>query len=1454
MAMLRSTQFGTYNNMGSSLPVERGSLAVHNKYDFFRNLWGVPTDIEQMLQTSPNIQPMDIIGMYKDRALDIPSRQLTAAMWNAQASWLSETACPIFPTSEFNFTSSTREMNMIEYTRTAAGGIPNEQTYRLTNWSDKIEKVQLNARLEMDLSLDANFGAAEWDFQMAGLAANAMLTIYKSIAYSIVHIGYTNLVGENVKHNPYSHARLMAVETEYFGIVPLDPVKFLRMTRRFEQQIPDYDAIIIPHNAVAYIAEQLGESTSMQSQKIVTDPETGALEWRFGVGKKSVGTVTYAEKTVHIVEMPQLRVNMVTDPNREQPLRTSVTLAQVYPADPDVKAGDTIDEDTPLTEANLDFYLYEQKKNQGDEVKVSIKAAYAASHYFDESDSRGDGLSRYAHNFLRFKNAQLTDSNRIPWRYNPANDEHHRAANDVNYESPYDYNTVNMSDIAGKENLNDMKGWRDQFFGITYIPTERIYRLPQRLADFELAAIPPKWMHKSARAIAQAAQRMQGHGYDFDAMFDETMDLLDDIDNTVPTDAYLTALINKNIGKMWDHSQKGAPKFNPSVKEHRAENAASDNKHPRAAALQEWQPNRFGALDLPPKNGNISDELPAGFDSGPGLLTLAKEADKPDSEWRDAGLRAKRVVNFWEMFVRLIRQYVGPTDITDRCLTPPWYHVNSSIAVVIDSVRHYKAPLFLAVPATQYYDASVGDDRNAERMVKSVATSKTNTDAILRTTPPNAERATVLSNLTKFAVILRTYTDTDPIEPERIRRVLEEVAATSAAQKKVLRRLAAIGHKLIDFTINQVYMLENPSAVTLNIIVHYTQKLLAAWQAAANDETAANEIDRALDIYINNNKSSKAADIALKAYEKTRTERDFAEFDQNLPATVAIIQGMKRREAELAAASPITTKPAPSGTVSYDEKVRAANDLDRLPADSTDENVQRRRDAAAAVLGTQTTVLGQAKKPNEAIKIDFDKPDEWRYLRSPLMTSSRILEYLRQTQNPLVKPSDPMLFHEAPLDYATEESLAHGSFMQHPRGANVPECAMPFSQTIKTGLASLSSRVASTKSSAAASYGRGAATASADDLFSTSLKSKQRPIKSSKQMNLDLFKGTTPLSAGGGGFDDDDYSLGELRQRHATRGVDLFQEAVASAEGRDRTRREYAAMDAEHDKHLRRQEFFGPYRARHEYAQKKISSPFVRAIYRALMLAPNRITVHEKLADLGQKLMNVLVFRLFIQHIMSSAIVMKFGRDTMRLAVGHGKVWLNTEQRGINIINSGFYLGVVRTNPNNIAMMPFVFPEGFVGGMGTDFMQDMSHFRNRANERESCIAVLSPVAEVTYEYPLHVLNLPTYKRRDTDNAPHMRKWSSSEFLEFVVGGNTLFEIEGHVDKNKRSYGHAFDISLSCHRGYMRYNDVNRPGHQKIQAGTGPRGNPRMNTSTAWETWNGQTTKFPDMQTDLLRLQ
>ena len=1138
--------------------------------------------------------------------------------------------------------------------------------------------------------------------------------------------------------------------------------------------------------------------------------------------------------------MPQLRVNMTqTDESREQPLRTSVTVAQAYISNGEIKADDRIG---LLSESVLDFNIYEQKKNQGDEVKVSVKEAYGAAFYYDEDSATGDGLTQLARDFCRHKTRQVaSDARNIPWRYNPANDEAYKAREDINYESPYDYNTANMKDIAGKEKLRDMRGWRDQFVGVTYVPTERIFRLPQRIADFELAAIPPKWVHRGARGVAAAACAMCTTGMDFDAMMDETADLLHDIDDAEITDDYLVALINTNVGRMFDYSRRstiGAPAFNPSTGPTGV--TRKESRFANAAQLDEWRPNRFGALDLPKKNGRIKQVYPPFFDSAPGLQTLAKEYDDPDSDWKEPGARAKRVLAFWELFVRVLQQYIGPSDVIDECLTPPWFHVQSPITVLLDSFRHYKAPLFLALPSTLAVNATsvTEGNQNRTRMTQYARDSKIAIDAMI--IDGNFNNVPMLSNLTKFAVILRTYTASSAIDVGDVTDALQ----TSNPTRVQLRLINAM-HKVIDFTVAQAYNMNVASASTLNVIVYYTRKIRATLDKVVSaTEEEAKEMEASFDVFVHSNKSKKASAVAMEAYESIKGTPGFMQYENNLKTTNDVIVLMKERERELKQGVP---RVAVDGSeYSYDDRVQAANDLERLgsvaiPGETAQDS--RRRASAKTTLG-----LGeaeglpadsvQARVPVGSVQMKIGAISIDRYLRAPLMASSRLLEYMQRTASPLVKPSDPLLFHEVPLEFVTEESLSHDSFHAHRKGTSVHCASMPYSQIFKTGLSALKP---------------GATTAGSSNIFGANLRIKKSfglSAPSSKSMGMDRFKSSAPMTFGthtDGDHDYDDY--GHQRQQRAARGIDLFQEVAQVSEAR--TKQQYTKSTDAMTKYLQTHEYFGPHQARDHYSEKNIASPFVKLIYKAINLARNRVTVHERLANIGQKLLNVVILRLFIQHIMSSTVVMKSGRDTMRTAVGHGKVWLNTEQRGINIINAGFYLGIHRTNPKNIGMMPFTHPEGFVGGMNTDFMRDISHFRHRTNDKESMIAMLSPVQEVSYEWPLHAANLPTFQRRDTDNAPHLRKWSSSEFLEFVVGDNALLELEGQIDQNKRSYGHAFDISLCINRGYVRYNDAFIQGKQRQVAGTGPRGAIRQNILTAADTWSGASTKFPDLQSDLL---
>ena len=545
--------------------IERGALAVRQKYDFFRNMWGVPEDIARMMETNNNMQAMDIIGQYKDRALQVPSAQFTAAILNGQASWLSDTISPIFPTAEFNFQSQFREMNQIEFTRTAVGGIPNEQTYRTTSWKDTIEKVQLNARLEMDLALDPNFGEDQWLFQLAGLASNAMLTIHKTIAYSVIHIAYTNMVGEHIKQNPYDLSRALAKEEECFGIAAFDQTRYLRMIRRVRDQILDFDTVLVPHGAIAYLSELKGESTSMLAQRVQMDPTTQELQWQMCKGKKSVVTVNYGEETMHFLEMPQFRINMQRDALKEQIMRTSVTVAQAYQCDPDVRI-DVLDTGA-MKQENLDLYIYNQTKNQGEETKVSITDAYAAAFYWDDSNPRGDGLNDYVHSYCRYLNSQIQQDT-IPWKYNHANNKRADKTDDINKADGFDYDTPNMDYLLNKEKLLDMRGWRDEFFGLIYLPDKREYRVPKRQMDFALDVLPNRAIHKVAKAVAHAASVIASHGIDFEAMMKELFNLLSDIDNSPWTDEWIVALVNASIEKMYNFNEldeNGMPAFNPAT-------------------------------------------------------------------------------------------------------------------------------------------------------------------------------------------------------------------------------------------------------------------------------------------------------------------------------------------------------------------------------------------------------------------------------------------------------------------------------------------------------------------------------------------------------------------------------------------------------------------------------------------------------------------------------------------------------------------------------------------------------------------------------------------------------------------------------------------------------------------------------------------------------------------------
>lgn len=1253
-----------YNNFLPLAPIERGTLMARQRNDFFRNLWGVPEDLARLMDANQNMQPMDIIGAYKDRVLEVPSQQLTAMLLNSEASFLSETISPIFPTAEFNFQGQFQEMNMIEFDRTAEGGIPSLQTYRTASWSDKVEKVQKNAQISTTFAQDPNVGERAWLFQLAGLAAGAMLTVHKTIAYALVRIGYENLVSDYMKPIPFDYSKALASEEYSFGLAALDQTRYLQLIREKKTDIRGLNTAIIPFNSVHYIAAVLGESTSMQAQKIITDPTSGELLWRFTQGKRSVGTVQYGEDLIHFVEMPEFRVNM-DDDRKEQALRTVITVGQVYPPNPDIHANDSVSSPGALREENLDLWIYEEFKSQGDEVRISMRKAYANCFYWD--DKTKDGLSKYAHGFADKKNRELQVDN-IPWEYNPTN-PHQNKDLTINTEPEYGNNSASPDLIVGKADLLSMRGWRDRFFGLTWVPAgggnssgAGRYRLPKRIADFELKAIPNAWIGKYARAIAAMANQMVTSNVDFDEMMDETLALLDDIDNAPWSDSYVNAVRERNAPTVGAGGGAGGVGVTvPTVRTEKRENWGGVEQ-------DEWRANRFGSLDLPPRPADHPSAYPPGFSSAPGIETLAREADNEDSTWAEAGKRAKRVNTFLDMLERLIREYIGQTDLTDPNLTPPWYQVKSGKTVLVASLRAQPGPVYL----------SAGD--NGEDLPEGLITPKA-----------------------KFAAILDAYT-----------------ASNLGSSLVATQREEPVLNKLVNHTLQSVYY-NTPTdfVLPLTLITDIALRLNAALLADESTARLGKEIDVISTI---NKDDKKQIDAVLKRYEALIQKPNLAEYADNVPATKTAIANLKATE------------------------------------------------------GTRKARISELK-----------------FYRTPLVAGRS----LARSDNKQVLAADADNYYDTPL--ASNPRAQEEYYRTFASRSTAPSLSqMPYSLLLRL--------------SRGAPLGR-----------PNPVAQERGP---SRSMDVRSF-----LSHGAGFSAPQDYS--EMGSVNAT------------------TRRQKVS-DKPYDPrkesaYLEKEEYFGPMEARMDY-RKKLSSPFEQILFMAICMAPNKKDIHENATKLGQKLVNVLIFRPFIMQEMGSTVVMD-SNGTLTTAVGHARVSTSSESRGIITINASFYLGIVRNNPQNIGMLGFTFPMGFVAGMNTEFMRDPRHFNYASVEKPSMIAMISPVDETRYEYPLHLLNLPTYVRPGQDNAPYLRKWSSSEFFEYVFNGDELYQIEGHLRDYKKNHGQAYDIALSMGRGVVRY-DQN--GHQRYVNGTGARGDIRMNIGQAYKTWNGQAFRFPDLQSEAIK--
>ena len=1528
---------------------EMGAVRLQAQRDQLKALWGRPAglgkyEISNEELATRNLQSDDIIALYDGRELVFPSNKVTAAFLNGAAGFLTSVVAPVLETSEMSFKIKFDEINQTPYTTVTAGGIPREQSHRKKEWTDKVKKKKLMGRIENSVLLDPNFGEQAWLRELAALASNASFTLNLEVAYQLVEISYRNQVLNRSKNIPMDTSKVLLAEQKSFGVAAYDADVFYQLILKMYDDINDMDLILLPQGSIQMITNIRGESRSMEAQKLIVNPQTGNVERVIIQGPDSIKTVILGGgKTLSFLEVPNFKINM-DDGRTLQPFRTNVTLCQMTPPNPDIKATD----DNMLDPRTNDLFMYAQSRTEGDRRRIDHREALKHCWLWDPKTK--EPSEHYIRQVIK-QNRRLHDvgdNKPVDWK---------NGAGTIDDETILDYDTPANDSIDNKKTLLDMKGWRDQFGFTTFLPGQDKFVIPKHIGDFHVKTMPHLWIHKIARAIKKKG--FQNIDIDCDMMLRDLMDLVDSINSEPVDDHYLRALIEKNYPKMYNEN-------NNSI---RTSKTPASRKHifPGTTVLNEWVPNRYGSLDLPDRDGRMPQTFPPGFSNGVGLQTLAKEADKDTSGWKEAGARAKRAIAFLSHMETLIKDYVGhKSDIINPEYTYPWIHKDSGITVLLDSLLHNHTPMFLAVPPpkseSEFVKSTTKQDKDVTGRIRnkfatsssaiknmyfelSNETSFNQFKAQYSVESVNQHIAGLLTrNMHAFYYSstgkwLRTASClNEEAYYEGFLRVLwfirfyrsqpDVTKFTSPQKTKLIKDLKlddgyvtifdildTIGNKFVKFVSDACqekdfkkgtssdrdallsnYVIGLGQLMKISTVgtlqtkdertgVNGTQKIMDVYkmmerlvlpdkhQGKTRKAEVKHELDNILDAAMNHWSTTNDSLYKTKGYKKDTWNRvkfgdDVRKLEKNTRKRIMnqqITTGRSYQEmidlydnfwdtwSSFKASSPyntqgestdlrllLTSDPFVQATRIY---VNAYNITGTLPGDLqakannlasaaqsvifsikniwTDDTVRTER--VGDLINRRTTSGKQKVFPA------FENINDTHHLRAPLVASVEFIEYFKSKggmPNALAVPADPSTLYETPIERAN----AIDRLSQMPSIILTSMKASDFFDSdMKTKLSSFPMGVSFMKSNSEGDSDEEDDDEDEEDYDDNS------SIEESYTKGKSMF---SSLTGGGGGRRNKKASVAHILHGSTNDYGDMGGPSKYKFNRNNIIKRGDTIED----------HYFGPWFSRLEYARGSIGSPCEKLLYMAVLFAPNTLDIHDNIAKIGEKLINLTYWRTAIQHRMNSIIGMKAGSETLITALGH--IAINPSMEGgpgYTNVTSEFFHGTIRKNPDNIGMLPYALPYRFVGGMKLDFMSEPGDWLRHNPARKSITVIPTPVSETVYDYPIHALNAPTYFRKDIDNDPHFRKFSSSGFFVTIFGDNIL-ELEKKSGE-RRDYYDAVPVSLVGHRGPAVYFNPDAKRFDKSIAGTGPRGEIEKNMRGSHLAWNGDDVKFPDRKED-----
>jgi hypothetical protein len=260
----------------------------------------------------------------------------------------------------------------------------------------------------------------------------------------------------------------------------------------------------------------------------------------------------------------------------------------------------------------------------------------------------------------------------------------------------------------------------------------------------------------------------------------------------------------------------------------------------------------------------------------------------------------------------------------------------------------------------------------------------------------------------------------------------------------------------------------------------------------------------------------------------------------------------------------------------------------------------------------------------------------------------------------------------------------------------------------------------------------------------------------------------------------------------------------------------------------------------------KIQDPVLRACVQAVMFSECK-SIQQWVSMMDNNVhvpANIVLFRLFIEHEMATAVLMKGGYETGANLFGHSNFVV-----GYDVVTKMVYgnftfnsKGMV-WRERNIEILQNVAPRRYIGGNNLRFMRGPSDLDIVGRERPSIIACLVPITETEFPLRMDFTGKVDVPNRNTDIDPLMRRtdYTSAELYSRIYNvaarkspsHGWLEDYFGAMSRlNTVAYPGTY---FAFDRTVGRFADIHEcQGHRKANgSGRGCK-----------QVWNGQKKLFP----------